>query len=94
MILGAYSLLLLDVAGGLPFMMSVKPSQRADMSVVYSSFRDVSGILSPALVWVVLQFTPVAGAFAAGGLALFGAWYVAGKLHPDLGVPGSSRIRS
>ena len=94
LVLGAYFLVLLDVCGGLPFMMSVKPSQRADMSAVYSSFRDVSGILSPALVWVMLQFTPVAGAFAAGGLALLGAWYVAGKLHPELGVPGSSRIRS
>ena len=87
LILGAYFLVLLDICGGLPFMMSVKPSQRTEMSAVYSSFRDVSGILSPALVWVVLQFTPVAGVFAAAGLALLAAWAVAGQLHPQLGVP-------
>jgi hypothetical protein len=48
------------------------------MSAVYSSFRDVSGILSPGLAWLVLQFSPVAGIFAAGGLAMLVAWLVAG----------------
>lgn len=93
LILGAYFLVLLDICGGLPFMMSVKPSQRTEMSAVYSSFRDVSGILSPALVWVVLQFTPLAGVFAAAGLALLAAWAVAGQLHPQLGVSAANRVR-
>ena len=93
LMLGAYFLVLLDICGGLPFLMSVKPSQRTEMSAVYSSFRDVSGILSPGLAWVVLQFSPVAGIFAAGGLALLAAWLVAGRLHPELGVPGRDRIR-
>lgn len=94
LVLGSYFLVLLDICGGLPFLMSVKPSQRTEMSAVYSSFRDVSGILSPALVWLVLQFAPVAGVFAAVGLALLGAWAVAGQLHPQLGVPGAKRMRS
>lgn len=93
LILGSYFLILLDICGGLPFMMSVKPSQRTEMSAVYSSFRDVSGILSPALVWLVLHFTPVAGVFAAFGLALLAAWALAGRLHPQLGVPGARRVR-
>ena len=93
LISGAYFLVLLDICGGLPFMMSVKPSQRAEMSAVYSSFRDVSGILSPALVWVVLQFSPVAGAFAAMGLALLAAWVLAGRLHPQLGMTAANRFR-
>jgi len=93
LVLGAYFMILLDVCGGLPFMMSVKPSQRTEMSAVYSSFRDVSGILSPALAWVVLHFTPVAGVFAWFGLALLAAWVLAGKLHPQLGVPAARRVR-
>ena len=93
LIAGAYFLVLLDVCGGLPFMMSVKPSQRTEMSAVYSSFRDVSGILSPALAWLVLQFSPVAGVFALMGLALLGAWFLAGRLHPLLGVPAANRLR-
>jgi predicted MFS family arabinose efflux permease len=91
--LGSYCLVLLDVCAGLPFLLSVKPSERTEMSAVYSSFRDVSGILSPGLAWVVLQFTSVSGVFAAAGLALLLAWLVAGQLHPQLGVPGAKRLR-
>jgi MFS family permease len=94
LVLGSYCLVLLDVCAGLPFLMSVKPSERTEMSAVYSSFRDVSGILSPGLAWVVLQFTGVAGVFAAGGCALLLAWAVAGQLHPQLGIPGALRVRA
>jgi MFS family permease len=94
LVLGSYCLVLLDVCAGLPFLMSVKPSERTEMSAVYSSFRDVSGILSPGLAWLVLQFTSVSGVFAAGGCALLLAWVVAGKLHPQLGVPGAQRVRT
>jgi MFS family permease len=93
LLLAAYFLVLLDICGGLPFLMSVKPSQRTEMSAVYSSFRDVSSIISPGLAWLVLQFSPVAGVFVAGGLALLAAWLVAGQLHPELGVPGAKRLR-
>ena len=94
LVLGSYCLVLLDVCAGLPFLMSVKPSERTEMSAVYSSFRDVSGILSPALAWAVLQFTTVSGVFAAGGCALLLGWALAGQLHPQLGVPGAQRVRS
>ncbi|MFP8778139.1 MFS transporter [Hydrogenophaga sp. RWCD_12] len=93
LILGTLCLVLLDVCAGLPFMMAVKPSQRTEMSAVYSSFRDFSGILSPALAWVVLQFSPVAGVFAMAGVCLLAGWVVAGYLHPQLGVPGALRPR-
>ena len=74
--------------------MSVKPSERTEMSAVYSSFRDVSGIVSPAIAWIVLQFAPVVGVFAVGALILLGAWWLAGRLHPELGVPGAERVRN
>jgi hypothetical protein len=64
------------------------------MSAVYSSFRDVSGILSPGLAWLVLQFTGVSGVFAAGGATLLLAWAIAGKLHPHLGTPPALRVRA
>ena len=94
LILGTYFLVLLDTCAGLPFLMAVKPSERTEMSAVYSSFRDASGILSPGIAWLVLQFFPVAGVFAVAGVALLAAWLVAGKLHPELGVPGADRVRS
>ena len=80
-------LVTLDVIGGLPFLMSVKPSERTEMSAVYSSFRDVSSIVTPGMAWAVLYFAPTAAIFAttAGLMAL--AWAIAGKLHPRLGTP-------
>ena len=93
LVAASFFLVLLDVCAGLPFLMSVKPSERTEMSAIYSSFRDVSGIVSPGLVWLVLQFVPLSGVFAAGGVALLAAWLVASRLHPELGVPGNQRQR-
>ena len=45
------------------------------------------------IAWLALQFAPVAGVFAMGGLGLIAAWAVAGHLHPHLGVPGAKRVR-
>jgi ACDE family multidrug resistance protein len=87
---GTAFLILLDLSGGLPFLMAVKPSERTEMSAVYSSYRDVAGTLSPGLASVVLFFAPVAGIFAAVGASLFGAWMLAGKLHPRLGTKRSA----
>jgi hypothetical protein len=82
---------MLDVVGGLPFLMSVKPSERTEMSAVYSSFRDVSSVLTPGLAWAVLAVAPTAMIFGACGLAMAGAYSVAGSLHPRLGTPRPSR---
>jgi len=93
LVLGSYCLVLLDVCAGLPFLMAVKPSERTEMSAVYSSFRDVSGIVSPGIAWLVLQIFPITGVFALGGAALLIAWWVAGQIHPDLGTPAALRNR-
>jgi MFS transporter, ACDE family, multidrug resistance protein len=89
--LAAFGLVMLDVVGGLPFMMSVKPSERAEMAAVYSSFRDVSGIATPAVASVVLMALPLAGVFAAAGAAFGIAYAIAGRVHPRLGLPRPSR---
>lgn len=80
-------LVLLDVCGGLPFLMAVKPSERTEMAAVYSSFRDVSGILTPLVAGGILLVAPVAAVFGACGAAMAATWAVAARLHPRLGVP-------
>ena len=80
-------LVMLDVCGGLPFLMAVKPSERTEMAAVYSSFRDVSGILTPLVAGALLTVAPLAAVFAACGAAMGAAWGIAGRLHPRLGVP-------
>lgn len=80
-------MILLDICAGLPFLMAVKPSERTEMSAVYSSFRDVSAILTPGAAWLVLLVFNLPAVFAAGGLGLLGAWAIASRLHPRLGRP-------
>lgn len=84
-------LVTLDVVGGLPFLMSVKPSERTEMSAVYSSFRDVSSIVTPGMAWLVLWVAPLPGIFIAAGVGLLASWAVAGRLHPRLGIQRPSR---
>jgi MFS family permease len=83
---GSFAMIFLDICGGLPFLMAVKPSDRNEMSAVYSSFRDVSAIVTPGASAVVLLFAPLATVFAFGGGLLLISWMVAAKLNPRLGV--------
>lgn len=92
--LSAFGLVNLDVVGGLPFMMAVKPSERAEMAAVYSSFRDVSGIATPAAAWLILWVAPLSFIFVASGAAFGVAFGIAGRLHPRLGVLRPSRGKS
>ncbi len=86
LVLGTVFLIVLDISAGLPFLMAVKPSERTEMSAIYSTFRDVSGILSPGVAWLVLLVAPVSAIFATAGVSMFAAWSIAEYLHPRLGT--------
>ncbi len=88
---GSVGLVMLDAAGGLPFMMSVKPSERAEMAAVYSCYRDFSGIVTPGVAYLVLLVAPIAAIFAAGGAGFVIAFAIAGRMHPRLGAARPSR---
>ena len=85
LVLASFFLILLDVSAGLPFLLSVKPSERTEMSAIYASYRDVSGIVTPGAAWLVLLAMPLSAVFAAGGAGLLGACLLAQRLHPRLG---------
>lgn len=82
---GSFFLILLDICAGLPFLMAVKPSERTEMSAIYSSYRDVAGIATPGVAWLILLVAPITGVFSVAGAACFLAWGIAGRLHPRLG---------
>lgn len=88
LMLASFFLILLDVSGGLPFLLSVKPSERTEMSAVYASYRDVSGIVTPGVAWVVLLFAPLAGVFITTAGGLFVGWALAQTLPMRLGTRG------
>ena len=82
---GTLFLVLLDICAGLPFLMAVKPSDRTEMSAVYSTFRDVSAVVAPALARLSLVFLPLSSVFAVAGLTLLGCAVIARRTHPRLG---------
>lgn len=83
---GAVFLTMLDTFGSLPFLMAVRPAERTEMSAVYASFRNFSGIVAPGVAWVVLLVAPVPAVFAAAAGGLGVAWAIAARLHPRLGA--------
>lgn len=85
MMLGSVFLVMLDTFGGLPFLMAVKPAERTEMSAVYSSFRDVSSILTPGISYLILLVAPIPGIFAAASVAMACIWGISSRLHPRLG---------
>jgi ACDE family multidrug resistance protein len=93
LVVGGFFLVLLDLCGGLPFLMAVRPAERTEMSAVYSTFRDLAAVATPGLVWAVLQVAPLPVVFGAGGVLLLSAWWVSGFVHPNLGVPAALRQR-
>lgn len=86
LMVASFFLILLDISGGLPFLLAVRPFERTEMSAIYSSFRDISGIVTPGAVWLVLLVSPISGVFMAAGASLLGTWVLANTLHPRLGT--------
>ncbi|MEZ5777685.1 MAG: MFS transporter [Paracoccaceae bacterium] len=87
--LGSIFLVMLDAFGSLPFLLAVRPAERTEMSAVYASYRDVSGILAPGAAWLVLLVMPITGFFAVSAFGLFLTGMVAGRMHPKLGMKRS-----
>lgn len=63
----------LDVLGNIPFMRMVKPRERTEMTMIFSTWREGSQLLTPLLVSAVLLFTPFEVFYLLLALLLFGA---------------------
>jgi hypothetical protein len=87
-------LIMLDVCAGLPFLMAVRPSQRTEMSAVYSTYRDVSSVITPGTASLVLLLAPLKAIFGVTAASLLACVLIAGKLHPRLGEQRFSKIKS
>lgn len=72
----------IDVVGNIPFMRMVKPRERIPMATVFSTWREMSALLSPLLATIVLGLgMPFSVFFATLGVLAFGA-AMAGTLLP------------
>jgi MFS family permease len=86
LVLASFFMILLDVVAGLPFLMAVRPSQRTEMSAVYSTYRDVSSVITPGAASLLLLFAPLKAVFGLTAASFFGCMLIASKLHPRLGA--------
>lgn len=85
LVFGSLFLILLDMSAGLPFLMAVRPSERTEMSAVYSTYRDVSGVITPGAASLLLIVAPLQMMFGLTAISLFACTYLSRKLHPRLG---------
>ncbi len=56
-ILASLGAMCLDVLGNIPFMRMVKPRERTEMTMIFSTWREGSELLTPLLVMLVLLVT-------------------------------------
>jgi len=66
----------LDSLAPITYYRAVHPYERADMTTVYITWRDISNLATPALGALVLSFLPLPWVFVAIGLLMFVfAWF-------------------
>jgi len=73
---GALGCAALDALGNIPFIRSVHPHERPQMTTVFRTYVDVSDLATPALFALLLSFADLEATFVAFGLAMmsFALW--------------------
>ena len=69
--LAAFTATIIDGAGNIPFLRSVHPHERNEMTSVFMTFRYATSFLMPALFAIVLAVFPLNAVFIAGGCVAF-----------------------
>ncbi len=67
----------IDVLGNIPFMRMVKPRERTEMTMIFSTWREASQLLTPLLVSVVLLLAPFEVYYLVLAAILFSASFMA-----------------
>ncbi len=75
-LLAALGPVCLDSLTSITYYRAVHAYERAEMTTVYCTWRDISNLATPAVGAVVLSFLPLPWVFVALGLLMFGfAWF-------------------
>ena len=70
MLLASLGFDMLDIIGNIPFMRMVTPKVRAEMTDVFSTWREMSFVVTPGLSALILMFTDISGLFLVLGVML------------------------
>ena len=77
---GAFGGMMLDVLGNIPFMRMVRARERTEMTMVFSTWREGSQLLTPLLVSLVLLVAPFKAYYLLLAALLFAAAFTASWL--------------
>jgi len=81
----AFSMTVMDAAGNMPFMLAVRPSERARMTSVYATYRDMAELAPPGLFSVLLRAFDLGAVFVVGGASVLMLAGLCRRMHPRLG---------
>lgn len=76
---------IIDSGGNVPFLRSVRPRERSEMTTVYATYRDASRLSFPAMYSLLLLVFPLPVVFLAGGSVMLVLSQCARKLPRSLG---------
>ena len=88
LLVSTLAMISLDAVANLPFMLLVRRGERTEMTTVYSTYRDIGEICTPALFTVLLTFAALPAVFAATGVLMLALSLLARTVHPRLGRSG------
>lgn len=75
----------IDAGGNMLFLLSVRRHERAEMTTVYSTYRDVADIAPPGVFAVLLRLFELPAVFVVGSMVTLGLALLARRIHPRLG---------
>jgi hypothetical protein len=61
---------IIDGAGNVPFLRAVRPLERAEMTSVFATYRDVAQLVPMGIFSVVLKLAQLPAVFAVGGASM------------------------
>lgn len=91
LIAASVAMVILDACGNRLYFTAVHSRERAAMTSVYATFRDVADLATPGAMGLVLRILELPAVFLLGGLAMLGFAALASRIHPRLGRPRLDR---
>jgi MFS family permease len=85
-VMAAICMVTTDAVGNMPFMLAVRPSERAEMTTVYATYRDMGEIVPPGLFSLLLLVFNLPIVFVVTGLATVAMGHVCKRMHPRFGL--------
>lgn len=80
------AMVVLDACGNRLFFAAVHARERANMTAVYSTFRDAADLVTPGTLGLVLRVFDLSAIFVIGGCLMLGLAGLARRIHPRVGA--------